>query len=47
MTKHRWYCFYRLQWNHLEFVYDTKEKSERWLDFWDHDPSCYVIEVLE
>ena len=44
MTK--WYCFWRFIENHLEYVFDNKEESDKWLDFWDHDPKCFVIEVF-
>ncbi len=47
MNKHKWYCFYRLQWNHLEFIYDTKKEADAWEEFWGYDPHNFVIEVLE
>lgn len=42
----KWFCFFKLIDNHLEFVFNTKEESDRWLDFWHHDPHCFVIEVI-
>jgi len=42
----QWFCFFKLIDNHLEFIFNTKEQSERWLNFWHHDPHCFVIEVV-